>query len=131
MPLHTGAAWTSAGAALIAAVLCGGASLIRVPPFPDVGFDSASSLFQPIHRALRRASRLNAWSAGFAAVAATAGGLAALPMALASQCCISARGHVAGSDVDFTVWIDDLQISAGRANGELLERKWSEFNERD
>lgn len=46
------------------------ASLVRVPPFPDVGFGSSSKVFEPVHAALRKASCLNAIAAACAAVAA-------------------------------------------------------------
>lgn len=59
-------------AALAAAGLWLMASLVRVPPFPDVGWDSPSAVFEPIHAALRKASRQNAIAAACAAVAAIA-----------------------------------------------------------
>jgi hypothetical protein len=46
------------------------ASFTDIPPFPDVGFDSDSSVFEGVRSALRLASRRNAVAAFFAALAA-------------------------------------------------------------
>ena len=60
----------SAGAALVAAGLWWWASRVPIPPFPDVGFDSYSSVFDPVWNALSTGSRRNAWAARSAALAA-------------------------------------------------------------
>ena len=64
--------------ALAAAILWLLASWVRIPPFPDVGFDSDSSVFEPVRGALVRSSRLNAWAAFFAGLSALAGAVAQL-----------------------------------------------------
>jgi hypothetical protein len=55
---------------LLAAVFWFCAAVTRIPPFPDVGFDSNSKVFEPVRKALQRASMLNAIAAGFATLAA-------------------------------------------------------------
>ena len=60
-------AWLAIGAGLVAAVLWLAASLVKVPPFPDVGLDSHSGVFEPVRQAIGRASRWNAWAAGVTA----------------------------------------------------------------
>ena len=55
------------------------ASSVRLPPFPDVGFDSASKVFEPVYDALKRASRRNTF-------AAVMSGIAALAFAVAFYC---------------------------------------------
>lgn len=59
--------WLAAGAGLLAAVMWLLASLVRVPPFPDVGFDSTSEVFEPVRQALAKGSSRNAWAAGVTA----------------------------------------------------------------
>jgi hypothetical protein len=54
------------------------ASLVRIPPFPDVGFNSYSSVFEPVRTALRATSRRNALAAALSCVAALAGALTSL-----------------------------------------------------
>jgi hypothetical protein len=56
--------------ALLAAFFWLWASVTDIPPFPDVGFDSDSSVFEGVRSALRLASRRNAIAAFFAALAA-------------------------------------------------------------
>ena len=63
-------AWLTIGAGLLAAGLWLVASRLRVPPFPDVGLDSGSEVFAPVHDALSRGARWNAWAAGVTAGAA-------------------------------------------------------------
>jgi hypothetical protein len=63
---------------LIAACLWLWASRTPIPTFPDVGFDSDSSVFEPVRSALLTASRRNAYAAFISAVAALALGVAAL-----------------------------------------------------
>jgi hypothetical protein len=46
------------------------ASLTTIPPFPDVGFDSHSGIFEPVRSALQLASSRNATAAFFASLAA-------------------------------------------------------------
>jgi hypothetical protein len=60
----------SVGAAFIAAVFWFWASATRIPPFPDVGLDSSSDVFDPVRNALRKANQLNAVAAFFSGVAA-------------------------------------------------------------
>jgi hypothetical protein len=55
---------------LIAACCWLWASLTKIPPFPDVGFDSGSWVFEPVRAALGRANKRNAIAAFFAALAA-------------------------------------------------------------
>lgn len=64
--------YVSAGFALVAAALWLAASRVRVPPFPDVGFDSHSGVFEPVRVALSKTSRLNAYAAIFAGLSAIA-----------------------------------------------------------
>ena len=63
-----------------AAILWFCASLVRVPPFPDVGFNSSSSVFRPVHAALVKASRLNASAAACATIGALCAAASALLM---------------------------------------------------
>ena len=55
------------------------ASSVRLPPFPDVGFDSTSKVFDPVYDALKRTSRRNTF-------AAVMSGIAALAFAVAFYC---------------------------------------------
>jgi len=55
------------------------ASLTKIPLFPDVGFDSDSSVFEPIRKALQTSSRRNAIAACFAGLAAVASVVVRLP----------------------------------------------------
>ena len=57
-------------AAFLAAFFWLWASFTHIPPFPDVGFDSDSSVFEPVRMALRKANKRNALAAFFAALAA-------------------------------------------------------------
>ena len=63
-------------ASLIAAGLWFLASLVRIPAFPDVGLDSGSEVFEPVRKALSKASRLNAAAAFVSAIAAVCAGIA-------------------------------------------------------
>jgi hypothetical protein len=56
--------------ALIAAFFWLWASFTEIPPFPDVGFDADTTVFEPVRTALRLASWRNAMAAFFAALAA-------------------------------------------------------------
>ena len=67
-----GANVVSAAAAFIAAALWFWASRTPMPPFPDVGFDSGSWVFDPIRDALATASNRNKKAAVFSGVAALA-----------------------------------------------------------
>ncbi len=60
----------SAVAALVAAGLWWWASRVPIPPFPDVGLDSHSGVFDPVWNTLSTGSRRNAWAARTAALAA-------------------------------------------------------------
>ena len=60
-----------AGSALVAAFFWIWASLVLIPPWPDVGW--YLDVFEPFRRALQKVSRLNAIAAAFAGVAAFAG----------------------------------------------------------
>jgi hypothetical protein len=80
-------------ASLIAAVLWFLASTVRIPAFPDVGFDSGSEVFEPVRKALIAASRLNAAAAFFSAIAAICFGWITLFPPLVQ------RGRGAGLDV--------------------------------
>jgi hypothetical protein len=70
-----GANVVSGAAAFIAAALWFWASRTPIPPFPDVGLDSGSWVFDPIRNALATASNRNAWAAFFSGVAALALGV--------------------------------------------------------
>jgi hypothetical protein len=59
------------GSALLAAFFWLWASLVFIPPWPDVGW--YLDVFEPFRRALQKVSRLNAIAAAFAGVAAFAG----------------------------------------------------------
>jgi hypothetical protein len=56
----------------VAAVLWYWASRTPIPAFPDVGFDSDSSVFEPVRSALQTASRRNARAALISSGAALA-----------------------------------------------------------
>jgi hypothetical protein len=58
------------GTSLVAAIFWLWASLTKIPPFPDVGLDSGSWVFEPVRSALRAANRRNAWAAFFSGIAA-------------------------------------------------------------
>jgi hypothetical protein len=60
---------------LVAAIFWLWASLTKIPPFPDVGLDSDSSVFESLHIALRRASRRNAVAALFSGLTAVSSAL--------------------------------------------------------
>jgi len=60
---------------LLAAFFWLWASVTYIPPFPDVGFDSYSSVFEPVRTALRSTSKRNAIAAFFAAIAALSSGV--------------------------------------------------------
>jgi ABC-type antimicrobial peptide transport system permease subunit len=66
----------SCGASFVAAAFWLQASRVPMPPFPDVGLDSVSSVFDPVRDALKTASRLNTRAAVFSGVAALAFGVA-------------------------------------------------------
>ena len=68
----------SAVAALTAAGLWWWASCVPIPPFPDVGFDTYSSVFDPVWNALSTGSRRNAWAARTAGLAAALQALSSL-----------------------------------------------------
>ena len=60
-----------AGSALVAAFFWLWASLVFIPPWPDVGW--YLDVFEPFRRALQKVSRLNAIAAAFAGLAAFTG----------------------------------------------------------
>ena len=66
-------------ASLAAAALWFWASSVRLPPFRNIGLDSVSKDFDPVHDAIHRASRRNTF-------AALASGVAALAFAVAFYC---------------------------------------------
>src|SRR4051812_28311704 len=68
----------SCGASFVAAILWFYAARTNVPPFPDVGLDSDSSVFEPVRSALRKANRRNASAALSSAIAALAYAVALL-----------------------------------------------------
>ena len=57
-------------ASLAAAILWLWASRVEIPPFPDVGWDSDSKVFDPIRDAFAKSARLNAWAARASCLAA-------------------------------------------------------------
>lgn len=61
--------WLSVAAGAAAAVLWWLASNVRVPPFPSVGWDSHSRVFEPVRSALAKAAALNKWAALITGVA--------------------------------------------------------------
>jgi len=84
--LFTALNWLAAGTSFVAAFCWFVASLTKIPPFPDVGLDSGSWVFEPVRSALRAASRRNAVAAAFS-------GLAALLYAVALLCAPSDVSH--------------------------------------
>jgi hypothetical protein len=68
------------GASLVGALFWLWASFTTIPPFPDVGWDSGSWVFEPVRNALRSASRRNAVAAFFSGIAAFAFAVANYPM---------------------------------------------------
>lgn len=59
LPLPTIASWVAAGTGFLAAALWWRASAIEIPPFPDVGWDSHSAVFEPVRQAMARSSFWN------------------------------------------------------------------------
>ena len=79
--LNVVATFLAAGASIPAAIFWAWAALTKLPPFPDVGFDSAKTIFDPIAKSLRASARRNAIAAGFSFVAASAALVAFLAQA--------------------------------------------------
>ena len=64
--------WISIAAGFVAAGLWWKAAGILIPPFPDVGFDSDSSVFEPVRQALVDGANWNKWAAGVTGIAVAA-----------------------------------------------------------
>ena len=64
--------WAAIVTGLLSAALWLWASTTRIPPFPDVGADSGSEVFEPVRQALVRGATINAWAAGVTALAVLA-----------------------------------------------------------
>jgi hypothetical protein len=69
---ETVASGIAATFSLVAAVLWWQASRISIPPFPDVGLDSYSIVFEPVRNALAEGARRNAAAALVSGLAAAA-----------------------------------------------------------
>jgi hypothetical protein len=76
--MHQGLNYAAALASILAAAFWFAASVVQIPPFPDVGWDSAETVFEPVRTALRSASRRNAIAAFLSGVAAACFGVAML-----------------------------------------------------
>ena len=57
---------------LAAACLWFWASAIKIPPFPDVGFDSGGWVFEPVRAAMSKSAKRNALAALFSGLASIA-----------------------------------------------------------
>ena len=66
---------TTIAASVIASIYWLCASRVKIPSFPDVGFDSDSSVFLPVKDALDKGARLNTVAAAWSGIAAMAEGV--------------------------------------------------------
>ena len=79
--LNVAATFLAAGASFVAAIFWGWAAVTKLPSFPDVGWDSDRTVFDPIAKSLRNSARRNAIAAAFSFVAATSALVAFLAQA--------------------------------------------------